>query len=78
MKQCILVIALVLCLFVAVFGVTYTYAMGFNGGHGHNGGGDPGGGVVGGVPEIDPGMAASAIGLLTCGVLVLTGKRRKH
>ncbi len=30
-----------------------------------------------GVPEIDPGMASSAIALLTCGVLILTSKSRR-
>jgi hypothetical protein len=28
-------------------------------------------------PEIDPGIASGAIGLLTCGVLMLTAKWRK-
>jgi hypothetical protein len=45
---------------------------------GGNGGGNAGGngGGHGGVPEIDPGMASGAIGLLAGGVLMLTGKRK--
>jgi hypothetical protein len=30
-----------------------------------------------GAPEIDPGMASGAIGLLICGLLILTAKRKK-
>jgi hypothetical protein len=30
-----------------------------------------------GVPEIDPSVASSAIGLLTCGLLSLTAKRKR-
>jgi hypothetical protein len=30
-----------------------------------------------GTPEIDPGAHASAIALLACGVLILTGKRKR-
>ena len=30
-----------------------------------------------GAPEIDPGVASSAIGLLVCGVLMLTARRRR-
>ena len=37
------------------------------GGGGHGGGG-------GGVPEIDPGVASSAIALITCSLLTLTSK----
>jgi hypothetical protein len=29
-------------------------------------------------PEIDPGIASGAIGLLTCGLLMLTAKQRKR
>jgi hypothetical protein len=32
---------------------------------------------VPGVPEIDPGMASGAIGLLVCGLLTLTAKRKR-
>jgi hypothetical protein len=33
---------------------------------------------AGGAPEIDPGVASSAIGLLVCGVLMLTAKRKRR
>ncbi|MDI6754919.1 MAG: hypothetical protein QME78_11080 [Thermodesulfobacteriota bacterium] len=36
------------------------------GGHGGGGGGC--------IPEIDPSMASSAVGLLTCGLLILTSR----
>jgi hypothetical protein len=36
-----------------------------------------GAGVPAGVPEIDPSVASSAIGLLTCGLLSLTAKRKR-
>ena len=32
---------------------------------------------TGAAPEIDLGLASSAIGLLVCGLLILTAKRRK-
>ena len=32
---------------------------------------------AGGVPEIDPSVASSAIALLTCGLLMLTAKRKR-
>ncbi|MDI6754924.1 MAG: hypothetical protein QME78_11110 [Thermodesulfobacteriota bacterium] len=59
-------------------------AMGGRGRGGHGGGGDHGkgggwgkGGKHGGaIPEIDPGMASSAIALLSCGVLILRSKRK--
>jgi hypothetical protein len=33
--------------------------------------------VPAGVPEIDPSVASSAIALLTCGLLMLTAKRKR-
>jgi len=44
---------------------------------GSSGGGQTSGGHGGGVPEIDPGMASSAIALLACGVVSLAAKREK-
>jgi hypothetical protein len=34
--------------------------------------------AIAGAPEIDPGVASSAIGLLTCGLLMLTAKRKRR
>jgi hypothetical protein len=33
---------------------------------------------AGGAPEIDPGIASSAIGLLTCGLLMLKARRKRR
>jgi hypothetical protein len=37
----------------------------------------PPSGGGGGAPEIDPGLASGAIGLLACGLLILTARRKK-
>ncbi len=61
----------ILGLFIVAAGFAPAFAKG-GGGHGHGGGGG-GGGCV---PEIDPGVASSAIALLSCGVLILRSKRK--
>lgn len=83
MKKFLRIMAVVVCiLFMAVVPLAQAgNGEGNGGGHGwgHDGGhgGGHGGGNGGGAPEIDPGMASGAIGLLVGGVLILTGKRKR-
>ncbi len=66
---------ILLMVFVIAAGFSPALAKG-GGGHGNgNGGGHGGGGCV---PEIDPGVASSAVALLTCGVLILAGRFRRE
>ncbi len=67
MKKWICILAMVFCLLPIVA---------FAGGGQGEGGGHGYGHYKGGVPEIDPGMASSAIALLSCGVLILRSKRK--
>jgi hypothetical protein len=68
----------VLVLFMTVTSLAPAFAMGgrgWEGGRGgHSWGGDRGRGC--GTPEIDPGVASSAIALLSCGVLIMTDRYR--
>ena len=64
---------LLIALFFIALSVAPALAMGGRPGHGGHGGG--GGGC--GVPEIDPGVAPSAIALLSGGILILKSKLGK-
>jgi hypothetical protein len=84
MKRVIKVLAIVFCLIAPISLADAKVGNGKGGGHayGHNGGngGGRGGGHGaggGGVPEIDPGMAASAIAFLSCGVAILGSRKKK-
>jgi hypothetical protein len=75
MNKFMRIMAVVVCV---LFIVVVPQVEAGKGGHGGgNGGGNSGGnGGPCGVPEIDPGMASSALGLLAGGVLMLTAKRK--
>ena len=90
MKKLLRIMAVVVCvLFIAVVpqvGASGNHGGGWGGGHdgghggwsgGHDGGHGGWGGGHGGAPEIDLGAASSAIGLLTCGLLILMAKRKR-
>jgi hypothetical protein len=79
MKKFLRIMAVVVfILFIAVLPLAEAAKGGNGGGHGF-GGGIGGGHGRGndGAPEIDPGMASGAIGLLVGGVLMLTGKKKR-
>lgn len=74
MSKFMAIILLVAFVIAAVFAPAVAMA----GGEHHGGGGEHHGGGGGCIPEIDPGVASSAIALLTCGVLILAGRFRRE
>ncbi len=78
MRRYIKIFVVILFMFAAVFTAQdWAIGNGDGGGGGHAWGGGHGGGKGHATPEIDPGMASSAIALLSCGLLILTSKPKQ-